>query len=417
MKPHLQRNILLAFFCLLLIMLVLFVFHLFVTNGKVLLSKAPQAMDFLAFYTGASLLHQNPPELYNLQTQLTFQNQIAPVTNALQVFLPFLNPPFAALLFFPLAQLPLEVAYTVWVGTNLFLLLLICFVTVKHISKTHWYILALIIFGILSYIPVLTTLLIGQLTIVISLTILLSWICLKKGWQFRGGLLLSLILIKPHFIILPFLAILVQRRWKIFLGLLTGIVFLSLVSFMYVGWGGITNYITVLMSAVNWNNGYGIDIKAQHSLQSYLMILFQTDTLADIRTLWFMCVATIILPTLYIWSKRYPLKSPQFALQYTLLIIATLLISPHTHFHDLTILLTVGIIGVVIIINNQLKQQNLFTNLLLLGYFISSAGYLVELYYQIHARQALILLNVSYLLFLWGTLFWFIYDSKNKIRI
>src|SRR5258708_37086673 len=72
---------------------------LFITSGTYVLTHTPDAIDFLAFFTGATLFSHSPSQLYDLHAQLLIQKQL--INNFPTTFLPFLNPPFVAVLFSP----------------------------------------------------------------------------------------------------------------------------------------------------------------------------------------------------------------------------------------------------------------------------------------------------------------------------
>lgn len=374
---------------------------LFISIGSYLLLHDPKAIDFLAFFTGAKLLAQSPTHLYNLHSQLLLQQRIDPITQANNIFVPFLNPPFVAYIFQILLVFGLKNGYAMWVGINVFLLLVICFVSQQQVTKMKWYYALLFVVGIATFIPVSITLISGQFGIVLCLIFLLSWILLKNGHAFRGGLLLSLLLIKPHFFILPFVAMLMQRRGRLLYGLITGTVLLVGSSYFFVGWSGILQYISILSSFYNTGQGYNLDLMAQHSLQTALLILFHTQSLAAIRIYWLIAIACIGIPTLFVWSKKFSFSSPQFAFQLALLIIATLLTSPHTHFYDLSLLIVVVIFVLSQI--NVLKRslRKFFIVFIILGYGISLLEYRLNSLLQDQTQEISILVSVGYLIIFW----------------
>src|ERR1700733_14353316 len=70
--------------------------------------------DFLNLYTGASLaLDGNFAHMHSPQVQLERERQFVP---ALPVLVPFVRPPFYALLLAPLALLPFGIAFWIWVA-------------------------------------------------------------------------------------------------------------------------------------------------------------------------------------------------------------------------------------------------------------------------------------------------------------
>lgn len=402
-----------SFVLLILLACVLTGVSLFITSGIFLLTHDPKAIDFLAFYTGATLLMHAPPALYILHEQLLIQQQIAPIAKSVSLFLPFLNPPFIALLFIPLVQLGLQTAYAVWVGINTFLLLVICYLGEQQLKRMKWYYKIVLFLGIITFIPLLTSLLLGQLSLLLCLIFLASWLLLKQKKEFRSGFVLSLLLIKPHLMLMPLLFILLQKRMRLIAGVLTGIVLLMILSFSLIGLSGMRDYFALLNSAFGWNTDYGIDIMAQHSFQTVLLILFQTQQLKDIRLFWIVSFAILMLPTVAAWAPKIPVDPLRFALQYALLIVTLLLTSPHTHFHDLSLLIIVAIIVFSVFSKLKRKQKKIFISLFLFGYIIALAGYLLDLQTQTHSRPIWIVMSVSYLLILWFVLWRSLLQSRK----
>ncbi|SRR6266404_496788 len=375
--------------------------YLFITSGTYLLHHSHNPLDFLAFYTGAQLVSRSPTELYNLHSQLILQQQIDPLAKIHTGFLPFLNPPFVALAFEILVNFGLENAYIVFLGINVILIVLICFIAMQQLNKTKWYSILLLIIGIATFIPILITLLIGQLSIVLCIIFLLAWLSLKEGREFRTGFVLSLLLIKPHFLILPLLAMLVQRRINVIYGLMSGIVILVSISYFYIGWSGISTYSMLLTSFYKTGVGYNIDLMEQHSLQTLLLIIFHTQSPAVIRIPWIISIMCIILPTLFIWSKKFSASSPQFSFQFALLIIATLLTSPHTPIYDLSLLTIVSSLLLSQMNKFKHRQKVFLVVFIVLGYIISLIGYSLDILSHGQTQDSWIVFSVIYLVIFW----------------
>lgn len=401
-KKIILNNVLLNFiFRILLLIFILNIISNFIVSGSKLLAENPSAMDFLAFYTGASLLAQNKGEdLYDLSVQVVSQQQLAPITSGKEIFLPYFNPPFVALIFLPFSKLSLIDAYSVSVAINVLILIVICLIALSTLSKMKWYQKGAIILGIITFIPIRTSLLLGQLTLLISLIFLLAWMMLRQGKEFLGGLLLSLVWIKPHFMVLTLLGLIVQRRLRVILGVSFGTLFLFVLSLLIVGSNGMSDYFSLLSLASEYSQGYGIDIKAQHSLQTALMILFGAESPSQVRVFW--VIGTIIIFFLLFLASRKSVKlnSDHFSLQWASLILAILIASPHTHFHDLTLLLIVAIL----LIHVSFSKRTHYTSLLIIGHLIILFGFILDVRTHMYFRPLWILINVSYMLFLLGVL-------------
>lgn len=389
------------FWGLLIIACILTYLSLIISSGTFLLSHNPRYMDFLAFYTGSKLLSISPSELYNLHRQFILQRNIDPLISSQNHFIAYLNPPFAALFFIPFLNLGLQNTYAVWVSINVSFLVALCFIAYQQLKPMKWYFIVPIILGIATFIPVLTTLLLGQFSILLCLIVLLLWINLKKDREFLSGFLLSMLLIKPQFLILPILAFTAQRRIKVLTGLLAGIIFLLVISSILVGWDGINNYLASLNAAYIGNVNYDVDLMAQHSLQTMLLIVFKTQSIATIQIPWFFTSGLITLVTIFIWFKKRNYSTPQFSYQFALLFIATLITSPHTHFHDLSLLIIIAVILFSTMKKSIPKVKLYIMVLLSLSYAIIFIGFLFDVFTQMHSRAIWIVTDVSYLVVFW----------------
>jgi hypothetical protein len=387
------------FFWLFIGVFYLLYLYVLITPGIYLLNHDPKAMDFLAFYTGAKLLSLSPANLYDLHAQRIFQQHISPLIQAKGIFLPFLNPPFVATGFQLLAMQGFVMAYVLLLIINTALFLLVCFVFKQQCKKLRWYFVLAFVIGVITFIPIVITFIVGQFSIFFCVIFLLFWLFLKKGWEFRSGLVFSLLLIKPHFFLLPVLAILVQRRSKLIAGFVTGFMLLFGISYYYVGWTGMKDYFALLNSFYVTGTGYNINLMAQQSLQTLFLIIFHTHSLDKIRIFWFAAILFIIIPTLFIWSKKFSHGSPQFTLQVAILIIATLLTSPHTHFYDLSLLAIVTILLLSHISIFKHGQKKLFITFSILSYFIPWLGYgLFTVGQELWALPSIIFLIIFWLI-------------------
>ena len=389
------------YFWLFIAVFYLLYLYVLINPGIYLLLHDPKAMDFLAFYTGSKLLLISPVKLYDLHVQHILQQHIDPVVQANGIFLPFLNPPFVALSLQFLEMSGFVMTYILLLGVNIGLLLLVCFIFKHQCKKLQWYFVLAFVFGVITFIPIVITLIVGQLSIFLCVIFLFFWLFLKKGWEFRSGLLFSLLLIKPHFFLLPLLAILIQRKSKLTAGLVIGSVLLFGISYYYVGWIGVKDYFVLLNSFYVTGTGYNINLMAQQSLQTLFLIIFHTQSLDKIRIFWFAASLSIIIPTLFIWSKKFSPSSPQFALQVALLIIATLLTSPHTHFYDLSlvIIITMLLLSHISLFNH--RQKKLFITFCILSYCVPWLGYFLFIWSQ----ETWALPDIIFLIIFWLILY------------
>jgi alpha-1,2-mannosyltransferase len=181
--------------------------------------------DFLNLYTGASLaLDGNFAHLHSPQVQFARERQFVP---DLPTLVPFVRPPFYALLLAPLALVPFGIAFWVWLALQS-TLLFGCWAW----ALSRWGPDALI-FGAL-YLPTALGIASGQ-DCVLMLAILVATYALA-----------GLGLIKFHLFLLWPLALLIQRRWRMLLGACAAVAVECLLSLWLSGWNGIVEYFQLL---------------------------------------------------------------------------------------------------------------------------------------------------------------------------
>ena len=193
--------------------------------------------DFLNLYTGASLaLGGNFAHLHSPQVQLDRERRFVP---ELPTLVPFVRPPFYALLLAPLALLPFGMAFWIWIAVQSGLLFG-CWAW----ALFRWGADALI-FGAL-YLPTALGIASGQDCVLILAILIGTYSLAEKGNHFASGAALGLGLIKFHLFLLWPLALLIQRRWRMLLGACAAVAAEFLVSLWLSGWSGLVEYFQLL---------------------------------------------------------------------------------------------------------------------------------------------------------------------------
>lgn len=302
-------------------------------------------MDFLAFYTGASMVKEGKStKLYSLAEQRKEQYVISEDQRKNRRFIPFYNPPFVALALTPLTYTSLLRAYELWFILNVIILCVTILLIYNMFIKRSFPLTVGAIIMTIIFLPNILSLLFGQWGTVLFFLFLATWFLWAKKYFFAAGFILSLILVKPHFLLLIVLVLLLQKQWQILKGFALGVFILGLLSLFIVGPAGIVSYFNILTQITSVNKAeYSMDIFSQHSLQTVFMLSINTSSIANVRPLWIVSSLVFIVCTCYLWRKKYSPTSVCFGLQWATLIIASLLVSPHTHFHDLPILMSANI--------------------------------------------------------------------------
>ncbi len=160
--------------------------------------------DFLSLYTGASLaLDGRFQDLYDQDTQLRREQRLVPGT---QELIPFIRPPFYALLISPLALLPYRIAFWLWLAFQVSLAAACIGWGYRRFGRDA-------VFFASMYAPLALSIPHGQDALVMLAAVVASFALAEKGRP-EAGVVLSLGLIKFHLFVLWPVLLAVQKRWR-----------------------------------------------------------------------------------------------------------------------------------------------------------------------------------------------------------
>ena len=205
--------------------------------------------DFTVFYTAAKMLREGKrAQLYDGGQQQAVQREFAADPEIRKGALPYIHPPFEALLFIPLTYLPYPAAFALWDVLNIGILAGVIFL-LRH---SFWTLLQIprtdCVLGLAAFFPVFANFHQGQDAILLLLLTVLGFGALRREKDFEAGFWLGLGIFKYHFM-LPLMVILVfWRGRKLAVGFLATAVALAGVSVEMVGWRAAMHY-----PAYAWN--------------------------------------------------------------------------------------------------------------------------------------------------------------------
>jgi len=305
--------------------------------------------DFIIYYTAAQMAKSHAlGRLYDLNLQIEFQNRIL---NDLQSpvrftddLLPYNHPPFEILWFIPLAGLPYLSAFSIWVLWSVLcfafgILLLIHSAEGLHNANLNWlYLLSFL------YLPLVGTLLQGQDSAMLFLFWVLAYRSLKRSREVWAGFWLSLLLQKFQILLPIVLVLLGKKRWRAMGGFLGGSLVLLLISWALVGASGLESYIRLLKEMSGWVGHKGIYPSQMHNLRGQIYSLWYEGhpLFANILTIGASLALLAVL--LRCWNGKWDPGRPEFDLRFSLLVITSLLVSPHLNFHDISLMLLPGLL-------------------------------------------------------------------------
>jgi hypothetical protein len=193
--------------------------------------------DFLNLYAGASLARDGVFAGMDVpEVQLQREQEYAPHVPEL---VPFVRPPFYALLLAPLAWLPFGTAFWAWLGLQSTAL-----AGTWAWAFRRWGSDALILGAM--YLPTALGIAHGQDCVLILMIVLGAYALAARGNHFLSGMILGGGLIKFHLFLLWPIMLLIQRRWRMLAGACVAVAAESLISLALAGPSGIAKYFSLL---------------------------------------------------------------------------------------------------------------------------------------------------------------------------
>jgi hypothetical protein len=296
--------------------------------------------DFAAFYTAGKLVQRGHAEqMYDLDRQWTVQQEFAPQVKIRSGPIPYLRPPFEALLFWPFAYLPYPDAWVIWLLLKIGMLAIVPYIL--KASMTNRPLLPASAVGLLSlsFFPVAADFLQGQDAVLLLLVFALSFAALRRQEEWKAGALLALGLFKFHLVIPIILVFWLRRRMRVVAGFLTATIFLVLVSATLVGWPATCAYPRYLW---NLSHATGAGLVSPQSMPNFRGLLNAVAGGPPVPN--YVNILMIVIGLLGIvfsaWVWRSDDNDPELMSKgFSLTILVTILTSFYANSYDLVLLL------------------------------------------------------------------------------
>lgn len=295
--------------------------------------------DFRAIFTGPYMVRGGAgQQLYDLSAQFFWQRALASEVSSYGALMPFLNPAFVALFLLPFTLLSFPWAYVAWGLVNVAALCVFfawCFrlfrteLAEKKIEATPLFLL------IFSWVPFWVAIMQGQFSLVLLLALCASWSAYERKRYVSSGVWLALLFIRPHLVLIPAALLLLGKQYRVVRGLVAGVVGLLLVGLSIGGAYGLTAYAKILLLIGRGGEAFGTHPSFEPTLKSALHVLYGTNHVTwGIGVLW-LTVCAVVFLYLY-WRQKTVVFSP--FIQWALMPLLAILFSPHTNYHDLSLI-------------------------------------------------------------------------------
>lgn len=205
--------------------------------------------DYSCFYVAGTILNEySPDRLYDFGLQSQLLHSLLPKIPH-NSSLPFINPPFFALLFRPLSLLPYMSSYLSWAAITIALYfsgLVLLRKTLQEIPSPAFNLAILLS---LSFEPfMMETVMGGNSSAFAFFAVALAVYLERRERPIASGMAFGLCFYKPTFLVLILPVLLVTRRLKTLMGVLICVIVLSCISVLTLGSQVCLEYIQILFN-------------------------------------------------------------------------------------------------------------------------------------------------------------------------
>jgi hypothetical protein len=284
--------------------------------------------DFVHFHAlGHIALSGNVNALYDTRTLHAVQVSLVPESSP-EWYLP-INTPVLALIFAPFARFSYPAAAVLWALTNV-AVYAFCVRAAWQPNRAVLSDRAFLVAAAAAFPPFWSLVLHGQTTAMPLIGFCLGWMALERGRPFVAGVALGLVLLKPPLAVAFVFVFLAAGEWLILsglalsLGLQAGAVALSL------GAQPIADYIQALLGGPRIASMLEPRPYQLHSIRA-ITNLMPAPWLGWI--IWALLSAIVVGRTVRVWRCGAPTTA-----RTAVLVLATVLVSPHLTIYDATLL-------------------------------------------------------------------------------
>jgi hypothetical protein len=310
-----------------------------ILSSRTSFSEYAGSRDFLGLYVGARLIATGHAfQLYDVDAQREMMNIVIAPDHRTRL-MPFVYPPYIALLLSPLAKFSLTTALAIWTGINISLAGITC-ATLLRLGSAWTERFALLAFA-LAWVPLHLTIIQGQLGLLTALGITGAIISIRNNRHVQAGFWLALGVFKPQLLVFPLVILAMWRRGRALVSFFAALAALTGISFAKFGFWP-PNYFTFLREYSRLSEQASLYPSAMQNWRGMVFALLKTDTsTASLSLTLIFSLGSLVL---LLWlcanpgqntrstsdPKRIPVWEPRFAMA----ILLGALSSPHLYLHD-----------------------------------------------------------------------------------
>jgi hypothetical protein len=284
--------------------------------------------DFLHFYTLGSLaIEHRGADLYDVNAQARLAGQRVPEAAGIR-YLP-LYPPQVSLLFMPFAHLSYERALALWWFFSAVVYALCCYKVWSLCPnlKPHGLTVILAV-GFPAFFHLIAW---GQTSALALACFTAFFLLLRQRRDFLAGIALGCLIFKPQLGLAAAVLFISIGAWKVVLGASLSAVAQPWVGVIYYGIEPLRAWFQTLLNIRTASGMLEPRPYQTHCLRTFWSMLIPSSTASN--ALYLISAAVVMVWTVQVWKR-----SEAWAPRFSLLLLATVLVSPHLTVYDLVIL-------------------------------------------------------------------------------
>ena len=294
--------------------------------------------DWGLFYSQASALAAGDiGAMYQVDRLNPYLQRLLPFTSTPAVPLlqwPSPYPPLLAAVIAPLTLLPAPLAFAIWSVLGFASACHLVWRARQLVPGAGGWRLSVILFTTL---PVLQTFLLGQPVLFLASAVAECYLALRRGADFRGGLWLGVLALKPQYGLILGAFLLWKRRWWAVGGAAVSVGLVVGASAVVAGPGAVLDYLSAVSAMGAFRDPYAEP--AQMVNWRSLIVNARPAIGNTSGVVLFLALATLTVLAIA-WATRGPWRagSRTLDLQLGAVLVGTFLVSYHSHVHGLVLL-------------------------------------------------------------------------------
>ncbi|MBV9328641.1 MAG: DUF2029 domain-containing protein [Chloroflexi bacterium] len=244
-------------------------------------------------------------------------------------------PPFFAAVLAPLTLPPAPISFALWLGLSLAAALFLAY-------RVHQFLPQLgrlgALLAILAAVPVAWGLFMGQPMVLLAVAVSEMFISLKAGRDFRAGVWLSALLLKPQYALLFGVFLLWKRRWHAVAGAILGGSLLLILGAVTAGPSSYLNFASAIGAMSDLHGGVA---GANLMMNWRAIVIAVRPTIGEntgLTIVWTLSILTMLVALLPFRGKWEP-NAPAFGPKFCVLTLGALVGSYHSHPHGAALLI------------------------------------------------------------------------------